>query len=61
MDANNQNSPQANLAKVGIPQQLLAQLITQGVLHCGQCHCLNSVAKDTIWQSLLNTSVKLEG
>ncbi|GLX79654.1 hypothetical protein tinsulaeT_29940 [Thalassotalea insulae] len=61
MDAYTRNDLHADLAQVGIPQKLLAQLITQGLLTSDQCRCLNGIAKHTIWQTLLNNSVKIEG
>ncbi|WP_206483829.1 hypothetical protein [Thalassotalea sp. G2M2-11] len=48
-----------NWAQVGIPKALLDELISTGVLTGDQCRCLNSIAKNVMWESLLNTSVKV--
>lgn len=47
-------------AQVAIPSQLLAQLISQGIVHCSELKCLNSAAKHVMWQSLLNSSVNIK-
>ncbi|GHF85707.1 hypothetical protein [Thalassotalea marina] len=47
-------------AQVAISGQLLAQLISQGLVHCSDLKCLNSAAKSIMWQSLLNSSVQLK-
>ncbi|WP_448548315.1 hypothetical protein [Thalassotalea fusca] len=46
-----------NDAQVAIPQQLLAQLITKGLLHGDECRCLNATAKQVLWQALLASSI----
>lgn len=45
------------MAQVAIPQSLLEQLITDGLLHGSDCHCLNAIAKTTVWKSLLSNSL----
>lgn len=47
-------------AQVAISDQLLAHLISQGIVHCSDLKCLNSAAKNVMWQSLLNSSVNLK-
>ncbi|MEW6992162.1 hypothetical protein AADZ91_15945 [Colwelliaceae bacterium 6441] len=49
-----------NLAQVAIPKNLLEKLIAMGALHGDECRCLNRIAKNVIWQTLLNNSVNLE-
>lgn len=49
-----------NMARVEIPRDLLEQLINSGVLPGAACRCLNATAKNTMWQSLLNNSIKSE-
>lgn len=34
----------------------LASLLDSGLLHCGDCICLNASAKEILWQSLLMSS-----
>ena len=48
-----------DLAKVAIPQCLLEKLINMGAIHGNECRCLNSTAKNVIWQTLLKNSVNL--
>jgi len=42
--------------QVEISSNLLSQLLTSGLLHCGDCKCLNANAKSIIWHSLLASS-----
>ena len=49
-----------DMAQVALPKSVLAQLIASGILHGDQCKCLNTVAKNVLWQSLLNNSLKME-
>ena len=42
--------------QVEISSNLLAQLLDTGLLHCGDCKCLNANAKAVIWHSLLASS-----
>jgi len=51
-------APNGDMARVEIPQQLLEQLINSGMLPGASCRCLNATAKKTMWQSLLNNSIK---
>ncbi len=60
MNNDEQDQHHDNLAQVGISKTLLSQLLSMGLLHCDDCRCLNRVAKDVIWQTLLNNSVKWE-
>jgi len=46
------------MAQVELPQKLLEQLITSGLLPGSECKCLNSTAKDVLWQTLLNCSLQ---
>lgn len=48
------------LAKVAIPQDVLATLITSGVIHGDECQSLNSTAKKIIWQSLLTSCLAVQ-
>jgi len=58
---NNQSLIDNNtMAQVELPEKLLAQLISSGVLHGSECKCLNSTAKNIIWQTLLNNSLTME-
>ena len=45
------------MAQVELPQKLLEQLITSGLLRGSECKCLNNTAKSVLWQSLLNCSL----
>ena len=47
------------LAQVALPTQLLAKLISNGVIHGNECQSLNTVAKRVIWQSLLTSCVSI--
>ena len=42
--------------QVEISSNLLADLLDSGLLHCGDCKCLNSNAKAVLWHSLLASS-----
>ncbi len=44
-------------AQVEISTTLLANLITSGALSGNDCRCLDSNARKTLWQSLLNLSI----
>ena len=57
MNVHNRNSDET-LAEVALPKSLLASLIEQGKIHGDGCLCLNSIAKTTLWQTLLNSSMK---
>lgn len=39
-----------------LPSIILKQLLQSGVLHGGDCKCLNATAKRILWQTLLATS-----
>ena len=45
-------------AKVEISALLLAKLISSGALTGHNCRCLNNNARSTLWQSLLNLSIR---
>jgi hypothetical protein len=42
--------------QVEISSILLSHLLSSGLLHCGDCKCLNANAKSIIWHSLLASS-----
>ncbi len=42
--------------QVEISSNLLASLLNSGLLHCGDCKCLNAKAKSVIWHTLLANS-----
>ena len=44
-------------AQVEISAVLLAKLIANGTLTGNNCRCLDSNARKTLWQSLLNLSI----
>lgn len=39
-----------------LPSKILKQLLQSGMLHGGDCKCLNATAKRILWQTLLATS-----
>ncbi|AAZ26149.1 hypothetical protein CPS_1064 [Colwellia psychrerythraea 34H] len=42
--------------QVEISSSLLSHLLNSGLLHCGDCKCLNANAKTVIWHNLLASS-----
>ncbi|PKG86319.1 hypothetical protein CXF85_01045 [Colwellia sp. 75C3] len=42
--------------QVEISGNLLTHLLNSGLLHCGDCKCLNANAKTVIWHTLLASS-----
>lgn len=48
----------ASKVRIELSVDLLRKLITSGQLHCDQCRCLDSHAKQVVWQSLLQSSIK---
>lgn len=42
--------------QVEISSNLLTHLLNSGLLHCGDCKCLNANAKTVIWHNLLASS-----
>jgi hypothetical protein len=42
--------------QVEISSSLLSHLLNSGLLHCGDCKCLNANAKSILWHSLLASS-----
>ena len=42
--------------QVEISSKLLSYLLNSGLLHCGDCKCLNANAKTVIWHNLLASS-----
>jgi len=44
--------------QVEISSNLLSHLLSSGLLHCGDCKCLNANAKSIIWHSLLASSTE---
>jgi len=60
MNAINCTVDDNELAQVAISRKLLEQLVATGFIHSNECRCLNGTAKQVIWQTLLNNSVKWE-
>lgn len=50
--------PTLSTAKVQLelPSNILKKLLLSGMLHGGDCKCLNATAKHVLWQTLLATS-----
>lgn len=46
--------------QVELSSSLLKQLLKSGLLHGGDCKCLNANAKQVLWQALLTTSTDNE-
>ena len=46
----------ADRVQVEISSNLLTHLLDSGLLHCGDCKCLNANAKAVIWHTLLASS-----
>lgn len=42
--------------QVELSSNILKQLLKSGLLHGGDCKCLNASAKQILWQALLATS-----
>jgi hypothetical protein len=42
--------------QVELSSKILKQLLKSGLLHGGDCKCLNANAKQVLWQALLTTS-----
>jgi hypothetical protein len=49
-----------NKVQVEISSNLLAHLLNSGLLHCGDCKCLNANAKTVIWHTLLASSTSCD-
>ena len=47
--------------QVEISSNLLTHLLDSGLLHCGDCKCLNANAKAVIWHTLLASSTNSDG
>lgn len=45
-----------NKVQVELSSNILKQLLKSGLLHGGDCKCLNASAKQVLWQVLLSTS-----
>lgn len=45
-----------SMVQLELPSTILKQLLQSGVLHGGDCKCLNTTAKRVLWQILLVTS-----
>ena len=45
-----------NKVQLEISGDLLTDLLNSGLLHCGDCKCLNANAKNVIWHNLLARS-----
>ena len=46
--------------QVELPSNILTQLLKSGLLHGGDCKCLNASAKQVLWQALSATSADVE-
>lgn len=46
--------------QVELSSSTLRQLLKSGLLHGGDCKCLNASAKQVLWQALLATSTENE-
>jgi len=46
--------------QVELSGNILKQLLKSGLLHGGDCKCLNASAKQVLWQALLATSADVE-
>jgi len=44
--------------QVELSSNLLSHLLSSGLLHCGDCKCLNANAKSIIWHTLLASSTE---
>ncbi|WP_019026315.1 hypothetical protein [Colwellia piezophila] len=51
----------ADKVQVEISSNLLTCLLNSGLLHCGDCKCLNANAKAVIWHNLLANSTYIDG
>ena len=49
-----------NTVQIELPSSILTQLLKSGVLHGGDCRCLNASAKQVLWQALLVSSTEYE-
>jgi len=45
-----------NKVQIELPSNILEQLLQSGLLHGGDCKCLNASAKQVLWHALLATS-----
>lgn len=52
------NEKHNETVQVEIQSELLAQLITSGLLPGNECKCLDNNARKTLWKSLLNVNLK---
>ena len=46
--------------QVEISSELLSSLLNSGLLHCGDCICLNAGAKSVLWHTLLQNSTSYD-
>ena len=58
---NNIANNNTDKVQVEISRDLLTHLLNSGLLHCGDCKCLNANAKSVIWHSLLASSTNCDG
>jgi len=58
---NNIANNNTDKVQVEISRDLLSHLLNSGLLHCGDCKCLNANAKSVIWHSLLASSTNCDG
>lgn len=45
--------------QIELSTNILTQLLKSGLLHGGDCKCLNANAKQVLWQALLATSTEI--
>lgn len=49
-----------NKVQIELSSNILKQLLKSGLLHGGDCKCLNASAKQVLWHALLTTSTDSE-
>ena len=47
-------------AQIEMSSTLLSTLLNSGLLHCGDCKCLNAGAKSVLWHTLLASSTSID-
>jgi hypothetical protein len=61
INMNNIATKNTDKVQVEISSHLLTHLLDSGLLHCGDCKCLNAKAKSVIWHTLLASSTNCDG
>lgn len=61
-EENNMSEIENNTERVQIEMssEILTVLLSSGLLHCGDCKCLNAHAKSVLWHTLLANSASVE-